>query len=300
MSAVKVESRTFRIATGHELHRDLYAPPTKPVGGVVMVHGLGDYMGRYKHLAEFFCSHGLVCSGIDLPGHGRSTGQRGHIPSFELLANLLDHEAGSLRERFGKDLPLGLFAHSMGGYVALDYLPRTLTDYQFAWLSSPLIRPSANVRPGLMQLARIFGRLVPRLPFRTGVRAEDCRLPDPVTGLARIPDPHLHRRVSAGFGTQMILREQAITQGVQDLHPHLRLLVTHGTEDRVCLTEYSRALYDSIPLENKRFVEVHGSLHEPLHDHPERVFAEAAKWLEGLGYPLVDAPVVEGSEAASA
>jgi len=294
---IEAHTETIEVRSGHRLHRYLYRPPFPPLGGVVMIHGLGEHLGRYEHLAEFFCRRGLACIGVDLPGHGRSSGQRGHIPGFKFLKQLLDDEARILTDGMEPFRPLGVFAHSMGGYVALEYLPQRPDQYQFAWLSSPLVSPSANQHPLKVELARYFGRLVPRLPFKSGVTAVNCRKPNAVTGKVRLPDPLLHSSVSAGFGTELIVREKAIARNAAQLNPNLRLLVTHGTEDRVCCPELSRGLFETLPVKDKRFVDVHGSLHEPIHDEADWVLEKAGNWFTEIGFPVVDEFGVASEEA---
>ena len=58
-------------------------------GLVVLVHGFGGHSGRFDHIAQLFNENQLSVIRFDMRGHGLSSGQRGHIRSYqELLDDL--------------------------------------------------------------------------------------------------------------------------------------------------------------------------------------------------------------------
>jgi alpha-beta hydrolase superfamily lysophospholipase len=237
---------------GLQLHRYTWRPEGRPRGGVALLHGLGDYTLRYEHVARFFVERGFACEGVDFPGHGKSSGPRGHIPDWNLLSRLIEQILGRMRSvTGGTEAVPGLFAHSMGAYVALEFLSRNPGRVRFAWLSSPLIQPSFNKPNWLLKLADPLGRWFPWFPYDTRVRSADCVTDEQET---RAKDPYLHHRTTFGFGRQLISRERSIREGASRMSGDLDLLVTHGTEDLVCPYRISRELFEEIPLARKRFV----------------------------------------------
>ena len=50
-------------------------------GTALLVHGLGEHMGRYAHVAQHLNDWGFSVRGFDHFGHGLSTGVRGGLPS---------------------------------------------------------------------------------------------------------------------------------------------------------------------------------------------------------------------------
>ena len=51
----------------------LYTPKDRTVRGVVqIVHGMRDYMGRYREMAITLCEQGYAVCGGDHLGHGRT------------------------------------------------------------------------------------------------------------------------------------------------------------------------------------------------------------------------------------
>lgn len=264
---------------GVQVHRYRFRPEGEVKGGVIMTHGLGDYLGRYDHVARMFCERGLECVGVDLPGHGRSPGQRGHLANFEVISDLLDHSLFEFTAKLPETAPIGLFAHSMGGYAALEYLPRRQQLLRFAWINSPLVRPTAKQHPLVVAVARRLGWLIPRTPFGSGISAEQCR-PD---GDSAERDPLLHAGLTIGFGTELILQEEVVQQRARELDGDLSLLITHGTADEVCCPSLSRALFEAIPLRDKQFIEVEDALHEPLHGPmADWTIERAGEWLDRI------------------
>jgi len=57
---------------------------------IILVHGLGDHMNRYIHVAEMFNQNSFGFTGVDLPGHGKSDGKRGHIKSYIVISEMID------------------------------------------------------------------------------------------------------------------------------------------------------------------------------------------------------------------
>jgi alpha-beta hydrolase superfamily lysophospholipase len=54
---------------------------------VVLVHGYGEHIGRYEHVAAALGESGAVVWGHDHVGHGRSEGERVLVTDFELLVD---------------------------------------------------------------------------------------------------------------------------------------------------------------------------------------------------------------------
>ncbi|MDH5204240.1 MAG: lysophospholipase, partial [Hylemonella sp.] len=87
-------------------------------GVVLLVHGLGEHAGRYRHVAEKLNQWGFAVRGYDQYGHGESSGIQGHLPTEDRLLADLAEIVEMTRRRMGQNLPLILLGHSMGGVVA--------------------------------------------------------------------------------------------------------------------------------------------------------------------------------------
>ena len=55
-----------------------------------LVHGFGEHSGRYEHMADYLNSKNISVVALDLRGHGRSEGRRGHCPDYSQLLGDVD------------------------------------------------------------------------------------------------------------------------------------------------------------------------------------------------------------------
>src|SRR3954470_16861200 len=101
--------------------------PAGPVRGVVqIVHGLGEHVRRYDHLANARAAAGFVVQGHDTRGHGDTVAdgaQAGVIGAEGWTASIDD--IGVLLDRLRADVPgvpVVLLGHSMGSFAVQQYL----------------------------------------------------------------------------------------------------------------------------------------------------------------------------------
>ena len=121
------------------LHVRAWAPAAgDPAFLVVLVHGYGEHIGRYEHVARWLCEHGAVCYGVDHRGHGTSSGNgcssttsRG---SWRTCTGWSPRRAAAYRA-----LPLVVVGHSMGGLIAARYVQTHPEEVSGLVLSGPVL-----------------------------------------------------------------------------------------------------------------------------------------------------------------
>jgi len=95
-------------------------------GVVVLVHGMGEHIRRYGHVANALTSQGFVVYGHDHRGHGASLaatdepGRLGHDGWWALVDDLNLVVAQARSDHPG--LPVVMVAHSMGSFAAQQFL----------------------------------------------------------------------------------------------------------------------------------------------------------------------------------
>jgi alpha-beta hydrolase superfamily lysophospholipase len=87
----------------------------KSRGTALLVHGLGEHMGRYAHVAKHLNDWGFLVRGYDHFGHGLSTGPRGGLPANDRMLDDLAKVIADTRKTMSTGEPLILLGHSMGG-----------------------------------------------------------------------------------------------------------------------------------------------------------------------------------------
>ncbi|MDP2976125.1 MAG: alpha/beta hydrolase, partial [Anaerolineales bacterium] len=77
----------WKTSDGLQMYSKGWAPKGELKATIGLVHGHGEHIGRYEHVAAALTEKGYALLGFDLRGHGKSAGPRGHTPSYEALMN---------------------------------------------------------------------------------------------------------------------------------------------------------------------------------------------------------------------
>jgi alpha-beta hydrolase superfamily lysophospholipase len=169
-------------------------------GTVLIVHGLGEHIGRYAQVAEQLGAWGWRVTGYDHRGHGASEGPRGRLHQGDDLLHDLALVIDAVRQRHPG--PLVLLGHSMGGAVAARFVAEGLSRQPASWfravdalvLSSPALDPGMSAVQKL--LLTVLGSIAPDLLLGNGLNPAWVSR-DPAVVQAYIADPLVHDRVSA-------------------------------------------------------------------------------------------------------
>jgi alpha-beta hydrolase superfamily lysophospholipase len=168
-------------------------------GVVLIVHGLGEHIGRYDALAAALNAAGWDVAGYDQRGHGASGGRRGAIAQPDSLLDDLGVVIDALHSEPAR--PLVLLGHSMGGLIAARFVAEMFAAPRAEWsrpvyalvLSSPALDPGMN---GVQRaLLGVLGTLAPQLAVGNGLKPAWISR-DPAVVRAYVEDPLVHDRVT--------------------------------------------------------------------------------------------------------
>ncbi|MEW6180156.1 MAG: lysophospholipase [Chloroflexota bacterium] len=252
-----------------------WKPQNSPIGVIVLVHGLGEHIGRYKHVAQVFTGNGYSVLACDHAGHGQSGGKRGHVDSYEWFFEELDYLLDRCRQNYA-DLPIFLYGHSLGGSIVLAYLLKRKPHVRGAIVTSPGIKLASD--PGVMLIfGKILNRLVPSTALNNGLKIEGLSK-DPQVVEAYKNDPLVHPWISARLGMELIETGEWIRENGEQIH--IPMLLLHGSADLLTSVEGSRQLAAKNP-HFITYIEWEGGYHE-LHNEPDKdaVFRVILDWLE--------------------
>ena len=240
-----------------------------------VVHGLGEHAGRYERFAKGMAKHGMGTFAVDLRGHGKSPGQRGHVDSWSqwtddafAFVRHVESVAG------GEVVPLG---HSFGGAAMLStVLAGKLPRSKRFIVSSAALKVKVEVPAWKIKLGTATSKLIPRLALDNEVDPKLLsRLPEVVE--AYRADPLVHTKISSRLYTEWL----AATRHILDHAAEIKIpfLILAGTDDGLIDAAGSQELHDMAPsMSELRLLE--GRYHEPFNDRDnEEVFTLITNWL---------------------
>jgi len=273
---------TFTAADGENIAvQDWPLPEGEPQRGtVLLVHGLGEHVGRYDPVARRLNDWGFAVRGYDQYGHGESGGPRGGLTSDTRLLDDLADMVDATRARMPAGQPLVLLGHSMGGLVAARFVSMNLRPVDALVLSSPALDPGLNAVQKL--LLATLPRIAPNLRVGNGLDAQYLSH-DPAVPAAYLADPLCHDRISGRLA-------RFIAQGgpatvARAAHWRVPTLLMWAGSDRLVNPAGSRAFAAAAP---KAVVQWHcfePLFHELFNESPalaEPVFDRLRQWLQKI------------------
>lgn len=208
---------------------------------VIIIHGMGEHAGRYAELTEKLNGAGYSVLAFDHRGHGRSSGKRGHAPSYEHLMKDLEMVINESVQLF-PGLPAILFSQSMGANLALNYTIRKQDSRVKGIIaSSPYLRLAFDPPKWKVSLGRIASGIYPGFSQSTGLEvAAISRITQVVEKYKK--DPLVHDKITASFFVNV---HKAGAYAIQNAHEiKIPVLVMHGEADRLTSAEASRQLVE--------------------------------------------------------
>jgi alpha-beta hydrolase superfamily lysophospholipase len=257
-------------------------------GLVLVVHGLGEHIGRYERVASAVNQAGWDVAGYDHRGHGASGGKRGAIARADSLLDDLGLVIDALRSE--PQRPLVLLGHSLGGAIAARFVAEGLEQSRADWwrpvdalvLSSPALDPGMNaVQRALLAL---LGPIAPQLALGNGLKPQWISR-DPAVVRAYIDDPLVHDRVTPML-VQFLVDAGECVRANAHRWTVPTLLMWAGA-DRCVAPKGSAAFAAAAPaarLTHTCYPQMaHEIFNEPERDQP---LGELARWLGAFAAPL--------------
>jgi alpha-beta hydrolase superfamily lysophospholipase len=225
-------------------------PAADPARLVVLVHGYGEHIGRYEHVAEALAARGSAVVGPDHVGHGRSEGERALVADFEPIVD----DVRAVVEDARGALPVVMVGHSMGGLIATRYAQRHRDDLAGLVLSGPAIGLGAVMEDWLA---------APELPSDPIDVATLSR--DPAVGEAYAADPLVyHGGWKRPTLEAFVAADKAIAAGPG--FGDLPLLYVHGADDGLVPVALARPVVERLAGPDTEVHVLDGARHEVFNE----------------------------------
>lgn len=266
---------SFAGSGGRTIYTRHWLPEGEARDHVVIVHGFGEHIARYDHVAAFLVARGYAVHGLDHQGHGRSEGDRAVIRSFDEADDDIDVLVDRVRRESKLDR-IKLIGHSMGGSLALNYALNHQLKLSGLVLSGPAIGG------GVSMLLGIVLKLISAIAPRTGMVQLDAEAVsrDPEVVAAYRNDPLVHHgKVPARTANEMMKAIERYKSEAQRLV--IPCLLMHGMADTLVPADDARPIFAAIGSPDKTIRVLPGLYHE-IFNEPEQdeVLGEVADWLD--------------------
>ena len=221
---------------GYQWHLD------DPDKVICIVHGIGEYGGRFDRVVEVFRSRNMAVVSMDLRGHGNSIEKKGHCaPRKDVLEDvscLMEYAT----EKYPGE-PLILYGHSMGGNIVLDYRGRgRLNDVPAGYIiSAPWIRLVRPIPSVFYWAIKLLSKVAPTIT--SGSNVDEKTLGHPQSVKPYSTNPMVHNRISALCAVDGFEVGKALETGKQENNGKadaIPALLMHGSADKICSVEGSR------------------------------------------------------------
>jgi alpha-beta hydrolase superfamily lysophospholipase len=247
----------------------------EPKAVLVVVHGFGEHIDRYQDFASFFASTGIVTIGVDLRGHGRSEGLKGHAPSRDKLLGDIEELLKSARSDY-TDIPIFLFGHSMGGGLVLNYaISRNTNEISGVIASAPWVKLAFDPPAWKVRLGTFASSWLPRLRQHNELDPGDLSKDAQVVEAYK-NDKRVNHQISARLYTVMTATGEDTLAKANQMK--IQPLIYHGDTDRITAHDASKEVAG---LSKGTFHTIEGGYHEPHQDiEKEKVYELIEKYID--------------------
>lgn len=273
-----MQENSFTTPDGIRIHTGYYPPATDSNRVVLIVHGLSEHFGRYRHVADHLTSAGYHVYGIDHRGHGQSDGERIHVDSHTQFINDLKIYVNRIQANL-PNADFFMLGHSMGSVICLQFV---LENPDIA-KGLVVTGTATDVASGVPTLLRTVGNIVSRIYSKAPISA-----PDGNSVLTRDPemlkqaeaDPLFYKGWTKASIAKYILDTGEMIQGrASDIK--LPILIMHGESDELTPISGSHYMYEHVGSEDKTLKTYPEMFHEILNEiGREEVMADVTAWLD--------------------
>lgn len=121
-----MNTKVVSMKDGHKIFVRIYEPIQEARGYFQILHGMAEHSGRYDAFCKKLCEKGYIVVIHDHRGHGKTAELNNSPQGFIAEENgfeKLVQDAHEITEQVKeKDLPIILFGHSMGSFIARRYI----------------------------------------------------------------------------------------------------------------------------------------------------------------------------------
>ncbi|QIZ06420.1 alpha/beta hydrolase [Priestia megaterium] len=266
---------TFNGVDGTELFFQVIEPLTAPKAAVILVHGHGDHSGGLQNLSGSLVEKEYIVYAFDLRGHGKSTGKRGFIRSWDEFRGDL-HEFRKLVSLDQPELPLYIVGHSIGGLITLDYC----LDHSAGISGIIAISPAISYEVTLIEQLGIslMGKVKPDYSINKSRNMRLLRKNSEVRA-SYYSDLLRHNIVTPGLGHSLIQATSRVVNKATSIS--LPFLLQYGLDDKITPPAKLSQFFQQVGSKDKQLFEYSLVKHRPFDGvGREKFLGDLVGWLD--------------------
>jgi acylglycerol lipase len=241
-------------------------------GTVIITHGIAEHSGRYDEITSKLNQAGYTVVRYDVRGHGQSQGKRGALKTYHQCID--DLHALVIDEKKKDPKKIFLIGHSMGGLIVNMYAVK-YHDIDGIISSAAPSYFIKDVLPFRVIGYKWLGFLTRKSNFAN----------DQLSRIKQVEDDYKEDPLNLKK-FHFSLAGNMFVSGVRYLNKNIKnyetpVLIMHGENDKIVPVEFSKRLYDILPIEDKKLITYPSAYHEIFNDlDREKVFADLMDWLK--------------------
>lgn len=243
---------------------------------IVLAHGMGEHANRYTNfIIPSFVKNNYAVVAFDHFGHGKTSGKRGHNPSFEAVLESVKKTIEKAKNVF-PNTPVFLYGHSMGGNVVLNYILRKEHSLQGIIATSPFLKLAFEPPAWKLTMGKILQKIAPAVTMGNEINTNHISR-DKKEVDKYINDPLIHDRISANFSLAFIDTGKWAIENAHILKTPVFL--AHGTDDKIIDYKGTATFAKNTELATLKLYE--GGYHELQNDFcKEELFSDILNWIK--------------------
>lgn len=268
---------TFQTSDNITIHTAYWATSDTPKAIVIIVHGIGEHIGRYQHVAEHLIAHDYAVYGLDHRTHGKSGGEpRAYFDNFEQPVADLSIYFDQIKAKHPHH-KIFMLGHSMGSLITLLFTLNRQMELAGVISSGTPLNIDELASLMLTRIAKLLQRIAPKLPM---IKLDAKKLShDPEVVADYRNDPLVYQgSTRVHMATEILTQGQQVREAIFQLR--VPLLVLHGEADEICPPSGSQTLFDRAGSPDKALKLYPDLYHEILNEpEKEQMLAEIVTWL---------------------
>ncbi|MCM0606128.1 MAG: alpha/beta fold hydrolase [Xanthomonadaceae bacterium] len=251
---------------------------------LLIVHGFGEHGGRYEHAPHYLKNSVDFIGAIDLRGHGRSQGLRGHVKSYAEYISDFKSAITRFRARLEQWAPrveLHVLGHSNGGLVVFLATQQDETlPIRSVSISSPLLQLKMQVPASKKFFASLirpaFGAIQMTNEIDSGYLTHDSEL-----NLLYETDQLNHNKITPQHFLEMNKAMEEASHYSKPFAYPIQFQVP--LEDPIVSAEHVQKIFSELKLKpgvDKQLATYAGFFHESYNEvGKEKVFGDLEQWI---------------------